>query len=121
MKDRLRTIAQERAHSELMLELERQAQDLRDLRLRRSLIPSDWGKLEETAPVRRRRRKVTVALDEDVARWFRGLGEGYHRRINGVLRTYMLAVISKEVLGAGDRNRHGEEVWGKAGVKGKEG
>ena len=60
------------------------------------------------------------ALDEDVARWFRGLGAGYHGRINAVLRTYMLALISKEVLSRGDRNRHGEEIWGKAAPKRKE-
>lgn len=119
MEERRRSNAQERAHLELMMELERQEQDWRDLRLRRSLIPEDWGKLETTAPVRPRRKKVTVALDEDVARWFRGLGAGYHRRINAVLRTYMLALVSKEVLSLGDRNRHGDEVWGKAPTKGE--
>lgn len=120
MEDRLRTIAQERAHLELMIELERQEQDWRDIKLRRSLIPEDWHKLETTAPVRPRRKKVTVALDEDVARWFHGLGAGYHGRINAVLRTYMLALISKAVLSQGDKNRHGEETWGKVPPKRKE-
>lgn len=120
VEDRQRTNAQERAHLELMIELERQEQDWRDIKLRRSLIPEDWDKLETTAPVRPRRKKVTVALDEDVARWFRALGAGYHGRINAVLRTYMLALISKAVLSQGDRNRHGEETWGKAGVKRKD-
>jgi len=120
VEDRLRTIAQERAHVEMMIELEKQSQDWRDLKLRMSLIPPDWRKLETTAPVRPRKKKVTVALDADVARWFHGLGAGYHGRINGVLRSYMLALISKEVLSQGDRNRHGEEIWGKAGPKRKE-
>ncbi len=120
MEDPLRTIAQERAHVEMMIELEKQSQDWRDLKLRMSLIPPDWRKLETTAPVRPRKKKVTVALDADVARWFHGLGAGYHGRINGVLRSYMLALISKEVLSQGDRNRHGEEIWGKAGPKRKE-
>ena len=120
MEDRLRTIAQERAHLEMMIELEKQERDWRDLKLRWSLIPPDWGRLETTAPVRPRKKKVTVALDEDVARWFRRLGAGYHGRINGVLRSYMLALISKEVLSQGDRNRHGEEIWGKAAPKRKE-
>ncbi len=120
MEERLRTIAQERAYVDLMIELEKQAQDWRDVKLRRSLIPAEWGKLETTAPVRPRKKKVTVALDADVARWFAGLGAGYHGRINAVLRTYMLALISKEVLGRGDKDRHGDEVWGKAGVKRKE-
>jgi len=120
VEDRQRTTAQERAYVELMIELEKQEADLRDLKLRRSLIPPDWETLETTAPVRPRRKKVTVALDEDVARWFRGLGAGYHGRINAVLRTYMLALISKEVLSLGDKNRHGDETWGKAPPKRKE-
>lgn len=119
MEDRLRTIAQERAHIEMMRELDRQEADIRDLMLRMSLIPPEWHGLEETAPVTPRRKKVTVALDEDVARWFRRLGEGYHRRINAVLRTYMLALISKEVLSRGDVNRHGTAIWGRAAPKGK--
>lgn len=120
MEDRLRTNAQERAHVELMIELEKQAADWRDLQLRRSLIPADWGKLETTAPVRPRKKKVTVALDADVARWFQGLGAGYHGRINAVLRTYMLALISKAVLSQSDKDRHGDEIWGKAAPKRKE-
>ena len=70
--------------------------------------------------MRPRRKKVTVALDEDVARWFHRLGTGYHGRINAVLRTYMLAVLSKTVLCQGDWNRHWEEIWGKAAPKKKE-
>jgi uncharacterized protein (DUF4415 family) len=113
VEERLRTIAQERAYVDLMIELEKQEQDLRDLKLRRSLIPPDWGRLETTAPVRPRRKKVTVALDEDVARWFRGLGAGYHGRINAVLRTYMLALISKEVLSRGTRTGTGTRFGGR--------
>ncbi len=55
-----------------------------------------------------------------MARWFHRLGEDYHRRMNAVLRTYMLAVLSKTVLQHGDWNRHWEEVWGKAPPKKKE-
>ena len=120
MGDRQRTTAQELAYVELMIELEKQEKDWRDLKLRQSLIPSDWGGLETTAPVRPRKKKVTVALDADVARWFSGLGAGYHGRINAVLRTYMLALISKEVLARGDKDRHGLETWGKAAPKRKE-
>ena len=120
MTDRMRNIAQERAHVDMMIELERQEQDWRDVKLRRALIPPDWERLEATAPVRPRKKKVTVALDDEVARWFKGLGLGYHGRINAVLKTYMLALISKEVLSRGDRDRHGDEIWGKAAPKKKE-
>jgi uncharacterized protein (DUF4415 family) len=120
VEDRLRTIAQEQAHLKMMMALDDLEADLRDARLRKALIPADWGKLETTAPTRPRKKKVTVALDADVARWFHGLGTGYHGRINAVLRTYMLALISKEVLSRGDKDRHGDEIWGKAAPKKKE-
>jgi uncharacterized protein (DUF4415 family) len=116
----MRTNAQERAHVKMMIELDRQERDIRDARLRAALIPPDWGRLETEAPTRPRKKKVTVALDDEVARWFRGLGMGYHGRINSVLRTYMLAVISKEVLSREDRDRNGDEIWGKAAPKRKE-
>ena len=120
MTDRMRTNAQERAHVKMMIELDRMERDIADARLRGALIPRDWDRLETEAPVRPRKKKVTVALDEDVAAWFRRLGAGYHGRINAVLRTYMLALVSKEVLSAGDRNRHGDGIWGKAAPKPKE-
>ncbi|MBP7002350.1 BrnA antitoxin family protein [Amaricoccus sp.] len=120
MEDRLRTIAQEQAYLKMMMALDDLKVDVADSRLRQALIPADWDKLERVAPTRPRRKKVTVALDADVAKWFHDLGEGYHRRINAVLRTYMFALISKEVLGQGDRDRRGNEIWGKAAPKKKE-
>lgn len=101
MADDRRTLAERIAHVDLMIELEKHEAEMREIALRRAVIPPEWAKLPETAPVRPRRKKVTVALDEDVARWFRSLGEGYHRRINAVLRTYMLAVVAKVVKGKG--------------------
>ena len=117
VEDRLRTIAQERAHLEMMMELENLEVDVRDWKLRQALIPAEWHAIERTVPVRPRRKKVTVALDADVAKWFQGLGEGYHRRINAVLRTFMLALISKEILSRGDRDRHGDEILGEGGAE----
>jgi len=121
VEERMRTIAQEKAHLEMMRELYTLEVDVRDWKLREALIPAAWHKIEETAPVRPRRKKLTVALDEDVLKWFQGLGEGYHRRINTVLRTFMLALISKEVLSRGDTNRHGQEIWGRRRRRGRRG
>ena len=121
VEERMRTIAQEKAHLEMMRELEALAIDVHDWKLRQALIPDDWHAIEEGMPVRRPRKKVTLALDEDVVRWFQKSGQGYHRRVNAVLRTFMLALISKEILSRGDTNRHGEEIWGKAGPKHKAG
>lgn len=121
MADRMRTIAQERAYLEMMRELDEIEAWFRDWKLQEALIPADWYKIEADVPVRPRRKKVTVALDEDVLKWFQGLGLGYHRRINAVLRTYMLALISKMIESRGDRNRYGDPIWGKAAPKEKRG
>jgi hypothetical protein len=56
-----------------------------------------------------------------VARWLHGLGAGYCGLINAELRTYVLALISKAVLSQGDKDRHGDETWGKAPLKRREG
>ena len=118
MEDRLRTIAQEKAHLAMMRELENLEVDVRDWKLRQALIPAEWHAIERTVPVRPR-HDGEVALDADGARSFQGLGEGHHRRINAVLRTFMLALISKAILREGDTNRHGEEIRGRAAPKGK--
>jgi uncharacterized protein (DUF4415 family) len=34
---------------------------------------------------------VTIRLDREVVRWFKGTGRGYQTRINAVLRAYMEA------------------------------
>ena len=120
MEERLRTIAQERAHLEMMRELMILEVDVADWKLRQALIPVEWHAIERTVAVRPERTKVTVDLDADMVRWFRGMGQGYQRRLNAVLRTFMLALISKEILSEGDINRHGEEIWGKAAPKKKE-
>lgn len=36
------------------------------------------------------KEQVTLRLDRDVLRWFRGKGRGYQTRINAVLRSYYL-------------------------------
>ena len=113
VEDRLRTIAQERAQLAMMMELENLEIDVRDWKLRQALIPAEWHAIERTVPVRPRRKKVTVALDADVAKWFQGLGEGYHRRINAVLRTFMLALISKEILSRGTGTGTGTRSGGR--------
>ena len=66
MEDRMRTNARERAHVRMMIELDRLEQDVRDARLRGALIPGDWRGLETTAPVTPRKKKVTVALDDEL-------------------------------------------------------
>ena len=65
-------------------------------RLKLQLMADGWHSFERV-PVRPRRTKLTPALDADMVDWFRLLGEGWHARINDVLRVFMLSVQSKEV------------------------
>jgi uncharacterized protein (DUF4415 family) len=79
-------------------------------RLKRKLIPPDWHTVERDVPVRRRRTKITADFDADMVKWFRAMGLGYQARMNQVLRTWMLAVISKEIERQGDRDWKGDPL-----------
>ena len=74
------------------------------------MIPPDWHGLEKVAPTRPKKVRITAAYDADVARWYRGLGEGYQARMNAVLRVTMQAVIAKEVERRGDRDWKGDLI-----------
>ncbi len=74
------------------------------------MLPPDWRTLEKAAPTRPRKTRITAAFDADVARWRRGLGEGCQARRNAVLRTYMLAVVSKEIERRGGRDWKGDLI-----------
>lgn len=54
-------------------------------------LPDDW------VEIARRRKpepqvRVTLAVDADVAAFFRGLGRGHQSRMNDVLRAFMIGV-----------------------------
>jgi hypothetical protein len=67
-----------------------------NLRLKLRLMGDRWSSFEDV-PVRPRKTKLTVGFDADLVDWFRLTGEGWHERINAVLRVFMLAVQSKEI------------------------
>ena len=51
-------------------------------------VDPDWvANAEPVRPVRKRR--LTLALDEDVIDWFRSQDRHYRARINAILRAYM--------------------------------
>jgi uncharacterized protein (DUF4415 family) len=51
-------------------------------------VDPDWvAKAELVRPVRKRR--LTLALDEDVIDWFRSQDRDYRSRMNKILRAYM--------------------------------
>ena len=57
-------------------------------------IPGVWTTLEHDIDVEEPRVKVTLLLDESVAKFFRTMGKGYQRRMNRVLATYAQMQIS---------------------------
>lgn len=85
-----------------------------------SRIPDDWHRIaQERAP--RKRIKVTLALEEDVVKFFKSMGAGHGPRMNEVLRSYMHARLAGVIKGpeaADFHKRRGEAhdgprpMWG---------
>jgi uncharacterized protein (DUF4415 family) len=48
----------------------------------------DWSDAVLVIPARK--KAISIRVDEDVLDYFKSQGEGYQRRINAVLRSYML-------------------------------
>lgn len=107
---RKRNIAQERAHSELVLALTEMEIWYRNDQLKRAHVPDAWHAIEKEVPVGTRRTKLTVSFDADMTKWYRAMGPGYQARMNKVLRVYMLSVIAKEIEVRGDRNWKGDPI-----------
>jgi uncharacterized protein (DUF4415 family) len=105
-----RNIAEEIAHNKLMIELGDLERWIEQRRLKRALIPPDWHRVERDVPVRPRKTKVTADFDADMVKWFRAMGLGYQARMNQVLRSWMLAMISREIEGRHDRDWKGDPL-----------
>lgn len=58
-------------------------------------IPGAWKHIEHELDVEERRVRVTLLLDESVAKFYRAMGKGYQRRINRILGTYAQMKIGK--------------------------
>jgi len=54
----------------------------------------DWSKADLVLPARK--KAISIRVDEDVLKFFKHGGEGYQRRINAVLRSFMRSKRSKE-------------------------
>jgi uncharacterized protein (DUF4415 family) len=105
-----RNLAEEIAYNQMMIELCDVRRWVDNEKLKQSLIPADWHEVETDVPVRRRKTKITADFDTDMVKWFRAMGLGYQARMNQVLRTWMLAVIAKEIERQGDRDWKGDRL-----------
>ena len=52
-----------------------------------NFIDVDWSKAVVVVP--RKKKAISIRLDEDVVDFFKAQGEGYQTRVNAVLRHYM--------------------------------
>jgi hypothetical protein len=75
-------------------------------------IPEEWHQIATATP-RAAKVKVTLALEADVLKFFKSMGEGYGPRINDVLRSYMHARLAGVIRGAETlaHYREREEAW----------
>ena len=65
--------------------------------MKRDLIPPEWYKADRLAPCAPRKVKVTLRLNEELVKWFRHLGTGWHGRAELVLMAYIKAVLAGEL------------------------
>lgn len=54
----------------------------------KSLVPEEWEVLEEDIDVDEKKVRVTLLLDESVAKFYKAMGKGYQARINRILATF---------------------------------
>ncbi|MBO9474719.1 BrnA antitoxin family protein [Shimia sp. R10_1] len=63
----------------------------------REAVPEAWHRLEQDCDVQERKEKVTLYLDQSVARFYRAMGKGYQGRINRLLATWAQMKIAEEL------------------------
>lgn len=61
----------------------------------RDLVPEAWATIEADIPVFEPKVKMTLRVDESIAKFYRGMGKGYQGRINRILGTYAQMRISE--------------------------
>ncbi|MEO3416567.1 BrnA antitoxin family protein [Roseovarius sp. CAU 1744] len=67
--------------------------DLHQPVVARGRIPPEWHEIANTR-YPKKKRKVTLWVEEDVVRFFKKMGRGYTLRMNEVLVAFMLARLS---------------------------
>ncbi len=72
--------------------------------------PEKWAELEEAFHCEPKKVRVTLLLDEPVAKFFRMKGRGYQALVNQVLRTYAELRLARVLEGPEDRGPSGEAL-----------
>ncbi len=109
MANRKPTKDEQRKHVEMLRQCMDVQRDLREAHLKELIIPKEWAEIAAIPPMPGKER-ITIRLDKDVVKWFKHLGPGYQKRMNTVLRVFMLSALSKELDGAYDRDWRGDPI-----------
>ncbi|MGC9370973.1 MAG: BrnA antitoxin family protein [Paracoccaceae bacterium] len=73
-------------------------------------FPDAWHALPELYPEQPKKVRVTLLLEEPVAKFYRANGRGYQALINDVLKAYAQLRLAKVIEGIEDRGPGGEAV-----------
>lgn len=113
MPDLRKQTPRQRAQMTYMMDVMRRLEwDLHNTIELTGRIQEEWHEIAQATP-RSVKKRVCVALEADVLKFFRSMGEGYGPRINDVLRSYMHARLAGVIRGAETlaHYREREEAW----------
>lgn len=100
MPDLRKQTPRQRAQMTYMMDVMRRLEwDLHNTIELTGRIPEEWHQIATATP-RQAKQRVCVALEADVLKFFKSMGEGYGPRINDVLRSYMHARLAGVIRGA---------------------
>ncbi len=74
------------------------------------VVPEAWATLEQDVDVWEPKVKVTLRLDESVAKFYRAMGPGYQARVSRILATYAQMRIAEVREGEAALARFQEEM-----------
>ncbi len=117
MPDLRKQTPRQRAQMTYMMDVMRRLEwDLHNTIELTGRIPEEWHQIATATP-RSAKQRVCVALEADVLKFFRSMGEGYGPRINDVLRSYMHARLAGVIRGAETLAHYREREEAHAGEK----
>jgi uncharacterized protein (DUF4415 family) len=117
MPDLQKQTPRQRAQMTYMMDVMRRLEwDLHNTIELTGRIPEEWHQIATATP-RSAKQRVCVALEADVLKFFKSMGEGYGPRINDVLRSYMHARLAGVIRGAETLAHYREREEGHSGEK----
>lgn len=117
MPDLRKQTPRQRAQMTYMMDVMRRLEwDLHNTIELTGRIPEAWHEIATATP-RSAKKRVCIALEADVLKFFKSMGEGYGPRINDVLKSYMHARLAGVIRGAETLAHYREREEAYAGEK----